>query len=78
MITTDSGLLIPKEELARWGEWVVERQEWKIVIRPKSMTEAMYGFLRPLPPKVSEALMEVIESGELDFPEQVSDGKLAP
>ena len=38
-IMTEQGLLIPKEELERWGEVVVEEKPYLLIIRPKSVTQ---------------------------------------
>jgi len=37
---TEQGLVIPKEELERFGEIVLEERGEQVVIRPKSMVEA--------------------------------------
>jgi hypothetical protein len=42
-IFTKDGLLIPNEELERWGEVVVEEQPYQVIIRPKSVTQLTYG-----------------------------------
>ena len=45
-IMTEQGLLIPKEELERWGEVVVEEKPYLLIIRPKSVTQLTYGILK--------------------------------
>jgi hypothetical protein len=42
-IFTKDGLLIPKEELERWGEVIVEERPYQVIIRPKSVTLLTYG-----------------------------------
>lgn len=62
-IMTEQGLLIPKEELARWGEAVVEEKPYQILIRPKSVTQLTYGILMGNP-KWLEQILEDVESGD--------------
>jgi hypothetical protein len=61
-IMTDDGLLIPKAELERWGEVVVEERPYELVIRPKSVTQLTYGSLRA-DPSVLDQLLEDVEAG---------------
>jgi len=59
---TDQGLLIPKEELAKWGEVVVEEKPYQLIIRPKSVTQLTYGSLKG-DPKWLEQIIEDVEAG---------------
>jgi hypothetical protein len=59
-IMTEQGLVIPKEELARFGEIVVEERGEQIVIRPKSLVEATRGIV-PSNAEVTDAFIEAIE-----------------
>jgi hypothetical protein len=61
-IVTEQGLLIPKEELAQWGELVVEEKPYQIIIRPKSITQLTYGILKG-DPKWLEQIIEDVEKG---------------
>lgn len=61
-IMTDQGLLIPKEELAQWGEVVVEEKPYRLIIRPKSVTQLTYGCLQG-DPKWLEQILEDVEMG---------------
>jgi len=60
-IETEQGLLIPKEELAPLGDFVVERQAMRIIIRPRSMTEATRGIVSNGDSEASDRLMAAIE-----------------
>ena len=59
-IMTEQGLVIPKEELERLGEIVLEERGEQVVIRPKSMVEATRGIV-PSNAEVTDALIESIE-----------------
>lgn len=61
-IMTDQGLLIPKEELASWGEVVVEERPYQLIIRPKSVTQLTYGSLKA-DPSWLEQVLEDVEAG---------------
>ena len=61
-IRTEHGLLIPNEELAQWGEVVVEEKSYQLIIRPKSMTQLTYGGLKG-DPKWLEQIIEDVEAG---------------
>lgn len=61
-IMTEQGLLIPKEEIARWGELVVEERPYQLIIRPKSVTQLTYGILKG-DPKWLEQIIEDVETG---------------
>jgi len=61
-IMTEQGLLIPKEELERLGEVVLEERGGQLVIRPKSMVEATRGSVASNA-EVTDKLIEAIEVG---------------
>jgi hypothetical protein len=61
-IMTDQGLLIPKEELERWGEVVVEEKPYQLIIRPRSVTQLTYGSLKG-DSKWLEQILEDVETG---------------
>jgi hypothetical protein len=61
-IMTDQGLLIPKEELERWGEVVVEERPYLLIIRPKSVTQLTYGILKGDTDGL-ERIIEDVEAG---------------
>ncbi len=61
-VMTEQGLLIPKEELAQWGEVVVEEKPFQLVVRPKSVTQLTYGILKG-DPKWLEQIIEDVEAG---------------
>ena len=61
-IMTDQGLLIPKEELERWGEVVVEEKPYLLIIRPKSVTQLTYGTLKG-DANGLERIIEDVEAG---------------
>jgi hypothetical protein len=53
--------LIPKEKLARFGEVVVEEELFRIIIRPKNMTEATRGFVGNGDVEATDRLIEAVE-----------------
>jgi len=55
-------LLIPKEELVQWGELMVEKKPYQLIIRPKSVTQLTYGILKA-DPKWLEQIIEDVEAG---------------
>ena len=59
-IMTEQGLVIPKEELERLGENVLEERGEQVVIRPKSMVEATRGIVASNA-EVTDTLIESIE-----------------
>jgi hypothetical protein len=59
---TGQGLLIPKEELAPWGEVVVEVKPYQLIIRPRSVAQLTYGILKG-DPKWLEQIIEDVEIG---------------
>lgn len=59
-IMTEQGLVIPKEELERLGQIVVEERGEQVVIRPKSMVEATRGIVTSSA-EVTDRLIEAIE-----------------
>jgi hypothetical protein len=61
-IITDQGLLIPKEDLEQWGEVVIERKPYQLIIRPKSVTQLTYGAVKAQQQWVDE-LLEDVETG---------------
>jgi hypothetical protein len=61
-VMTEQGLLIPKEELERLGEVVLEERGGQMVIRPKSMVEATRGSVASNA-EVTDKLIEAIEVG---------------
>jgi len=61
-IMTDQGLLVPREELAQWGEVVVEEKPYQLIIRPKSVTQLLYGSLK-INPEWVEQILEDVEAG---------------
>ena len=61
-IMTEQGLLIPKEELERLGEVMLEERGGQVVIRPKSMVEATRGIVASNA-DVTDKLIEDIELG---------------
>ena len=64
-IQTEQGLLIPNEQLLRLGEFVVDEEPLRIVIRPKNMTEATRGIVANGDAESTDRLIEAIESGEV-------------
>jgi hypothetical protein len=62
-VMTDQGLLIPHEELAQWGEVIVEEKPYQLVIRPKSVTQLLYGSLKLDPDWVDQILNDVEAGG---------------
>jgi hypothetical protein len=61
-VMTEQGLLIPKEELERWGEVVVEEKPYQLIIRPKSVTQLTYGCLKADPTWLDQ-ILEDVEAG---------------
>jgi len=61
-IMTEKGLLIPKEELARLGNVMIEKRGRQIVIRPQSMVEATCGIVASNA-AVTDKLIDEIELG---------------
>jgi hypothetical protein len=61
-IMTEQGLVIPKEELERLGEIVLEERGEQVVIRPKSPVEATRGIV-PSNAEITDRLIESIELG---------------
>jgi hypothetical protein len=62
-IMTDQGLLIPAEELAQWGEVVVEEQPYQLIIRAKSVTQLTYGSLKGDPESLDQIIADVDAGG---------------
>jgi hypothetical protein len=61
-VMTEQGLLIPKEELAQWGEVMVVEKPFQLIIRPRSVTQLTYGALKG-DPKWLEQIVEDVEAG---------------
>lgn len=62
-IMTEDGLLIPKEELERWGEIVVEEKPYQLIIRPKSVTQLTYGTLQGDPSWLDQIVADTEAGG---------------
>jgi len=62
VIMTEQGLLIPKEELKRLGDVVLEKRGGQVIIRPQSMVEATCGIVATNA-EVTDKLIEEIELG---------------
>lgn len=62
VIMTEQGLLIPKEELKRLGDVVLEKRGGQVIIRSQSMVEATCGVVASNA-AVTDKLIEEIELG---------------
>lgn len=64
-IETEEGLLLPREEFLRFGDMLVEEEPFRIIIRPRNMTEATRGIVGKNDAEATDRLIEAIESGEV-------------